>query len=54
MSFKNLLKSAGLIAMLCITQFAIAQDRVVTGKVTDSKDGTPVVGASVLAKGALA
>ncbi|MGZ5219140.1 MAG: SusC/RagA family TonB-linked outer membrane protein [Chitinophagaceae bacterium] len=29
----------------------LAQDRVVTGKVTDSKDGTPVVGASVQPKG---
>ncbi|HKC36739.1 MAG TPA: TonB-dependent receptor plug domain-containing protein, partial [Chitinophagaceae bacterium] len=30
----------------------MAQDRVVSGKVTDSKDGTPVVGASVQPKGA--
>jgi len=29
----------------------MAQDRVVTGKVTDSKDGTPVIGATVQAKG---
>ncbi|HUM66473.1 MAG TPA: carboxypeptidase-like regulatory domain-containing protein, partial [Chitinophagaceae bacterium] len=29
----------------------LAQDRVVTGKVTDSKDGSPVVGASVQPKG---
>jgi TonB-dependent starch-binding outer membrane protein SusC len=28
-----------------------AQDRVVSGKVTDSKDGSPVVGASISAKG---
>lgn len=28
-----------------------SQDRVVTGKVTDSRDGTPVVGASVVPKG---
>ena len=52
MSCKNLLKSAGLIAMLFIAQLAMAQDRVITGKVTDSRDGTPVVGASVVAKGA--
>ncbi len=30
----------------------LAQDRFVTGKVTDAKDGTPVVGASVQPKGA--
>jgi len=30
---------------------ALAQDRVVTGKVTDLKDGQPIVGASVLVKG---
>jgi iron complex outermembrane receptor protein len=29
----------------------MAQDRVVTGKVTDSKDGSPVIGATVQAKG---
>ena len=35
--------------LLCIT--AMAQDKVVTGKVTDSKDGTPVQGVSVTVKG---
>src|SRR4051812_29731206 len=30
---------------------ALAQDKVVTGKVTDLKDGQPVAGASVLVKG---
>lgn len=29
----------------------LAQDRVVTGKVTDSKDGSPVIGASIQPKG---
>ncbi len=29
----------------------LAQDRIVTGKVTDSKDGSPVIGASVQPKG---
>jgi TonB-dependent starch-binding outer membrane protein SusC len=36
---------------LAFMAFANAQDRVVTGKVTDSKDGTPVMGVSVMVKG---
>jgi len=51
MSCKNLLKPAAIIILLCVSQFVIAQDRVVTGKVTDSKDGTPVAGATIQAKG---
>ncbi len=38
-------------AMLAFAMPAIAQDKVVTGKVTDSKDGTALAGASVLVKG---
>lgn len=37
---------------LMLSLQVLAQDRVVTGKVTDSKDGSPVVGASVQPKGA--
>lgn len=51
MSCKNLLKPAAFIFLLFTSQLILAQDRVVTGKVTDSKDGTPVVGASVQPKG---
>src|SRR6266513_756163 len=51
MLFKNLLKRVILPAFLIISQFAIAQNKTVTGKVTDSKDGLPVVGASVVPKG---
>lgn len=36
---------------LIFAAFANAQDKVVTGKVTDSKDGTPLVGVSVVVKG---
>jgi TonB-linked SusC/RagA family outer membrane protein len=36
---------------LIFAAFANAQDKVVTGKVTDSKDGTPLVGVSVIVKG---
>ena len=51
MSCKNLPKIAAVIVLLCISQLMMAQDRVITGKVTDSKDGTPVAGASVQSKG---
>ena len=51
MSAKNL-RSAFLSLVLALTlQVANAQDKTVTGKVTDSKDGSPVVGASVQPKG---
>ncbi len=40
----------GLLACV-FTLFAQAQTKTVTGKVTDSKDGSPLVGASVLVKG---
>jgi TonB-dependent starch-binding outer membrane protein SusC len=52
MTLKRLL--AGIILPLCcvlFTQTSYAQDKVVTGKVTDSKDGSPVSGASVQPKG---
>ena len=52
MSCKKLLKSAATIFLLCVSQLVMAQDRVISGKVTDSKDGSPVVGASVQPKGA--
>jgi TonB-linked SusC/RagA family outer membrane protein len=51
MHFKTLLKVSCL-ALLCFFMVpAMAQTRTVTGKVTDSKDGSPLVGASVVAKG---
>ena len=52
MSCKNLLKTAAVAILLCVSQLVMAQDRVVSGKVIDSKDSTPVVGASVQPKGA--
>jgi hypothetical protein len=51
MPCKNLLKSTAVIILLCVSQLVMAQDRAVSGKVTDSKDGSPVVGASVQPKG---
>ncbi len=51
MQFKNLLKVSCL-ALLCFFVLpAMAQNRPVTGKVTDSKDGSPLIGASVSVKG---
>ncbi len=52
MSCKNLLKSVATIILLSVSQLVMAQDKVISGRVTDSKDGTPVVGASVQPKGA--
>ena len=51
MSMKRLLHAVFMPVLLLISVSSLAQDRVVTGKVTDSKDGTPVVGASIQPKG---
>jgi len=51
MSMKRLLYVIFTPVFLFLSFSLLAQDRVVTGKVTDSKDGTPVVGASVQPKG---
>src|SRR5262245_2839645 len=51
MSCKNLLKPAAFIFLLFISQLIFAQDRVVTGRVTDSKDNTCVPGVTVTPKG---
>lgn len=51
MQLKNLLK-VSCIALLCFLVLpAMAQNKIVTGKVTDSKDGSPLIGASVAVKG---
>lgn len=36
---------------ILIAGYAYSQDKTISGKVTDSKDGSPVIGASVVAKG---
>lgn len=51
MTLKRLLKAIALPALLLLSLQLVAQDKVVTGKVTDSKDGTGVPGVSVVAKG---
>src|SRR5258708_20859216 len=52
MNFKNLLKVSCFMFLLCLFALpAMAQNVVVTGKVTDSKDGSPIPGVSIVAKG---
>src|SRR5947209_4033660 len=51
MQFKNLLKVSCFILLCFFVIPAMAQNKTVTGKVTDSKDGSPIYGVSVLAKG---
>jgi iron complex outermembrane receptor protein len=50
MSRRKLLQSIILPAMLLFSQLSFAQDRVITGRVTDST-GTGVAGVTVTAKG---
>ena len=52
MRFKNLLKVSLCFILMCLSVLpALAQNTTVTGKVTDSKDGSPIPGASVVAQG---
>lgn len=50
MNFKRLLGALTAVMLFLVTT-VFAQDKVVTGKVTSSKDGSPVIGASVTVKG---
>lgn len=50
MYFKFLLK-VSCFALLCLTSVSAMAQNVVTGKVTDSKDGSPLPGVSIVAKG---
>lgn len=51
MQFKNLLKVSCFILLCFFVLPVMAQNVVVSGKVTDSKDGSPLPGVSILAKG---
>lgn len=51
MSAQKLLSALFSVVLVFVLQVSFAQDRTVTGKVTDSKDGSPVSGASVQVKG---
>lgn len=48
---KLLAASALLLLALSLSIASYAQEKIITGKVTDAKDGSPVVGASVVPKG---
>lgn len=51
MTLKRLLTASMLLLLtVAFSVSAYAQEKVITGKVTDSKDGSPVIGASVVAK----
>ncbi len=50
MSFQNLIKATGLMLLVLLAQISFAQTRVVTGKVTDSKDGSGMPGVTVSVK----
>jgi len=51
MSSQKLIKAAGIIMLVLVAQISFAQTKTVTGRVTDSKDGSGLRGASVAAKG---
>lgn len=51
MQLKNLLKVSFFVLLCFIVLPALAQNKTITGKVTDSKDGSPLIGASVSVKG---
>lgn len=51
MYLKNLLKVSCLILLCFFVMPAMAQNKTVSGKVTDSKDGSPLIGITVVAKG---
>jgi TonB-linked SusC/RagA family outer membrane protein len=51
MNLKKLVKSIFYVCFLLFSTAALAQTKVVTGKVTDAKDGSGVPNASVLVKG---
>ena len=50
MNFKRLIALLLMLTVICSVT-AFAQERVVTGKVTDSKDGTPLSGITIQVKG---
>ena len=51
MIFQKLIKAAFISMLLLVAQLSYSQDRLVTGKVTDSKDGSGVQGVTVTGKG---
>src|SRR5687768_6977446 len=54
MSFHHLLKAAGFIMLAFVVQVSFAQTRTVSGKVSDSRDGSGMPGVTITAKGSSA
>ncbi|MBL7720940.1 MAG: TonB-dependent receptor plug domain-containing protein, partial [Chitinophagaceae bacterium] len=48
------LKAAGLMMLALVAQISFAQNRVISGKVTDSKDGSGMLGVTISVKGSTA
>jgi TonB-dependent starch-binding outer membrane protein SusC len=51
MSCRNLLRASVLCTMLLLSLISFSQDKVISGKITDSKDGSAMSGVTVSAKG---
>ncbi len=51
MSYKISRLFAAFVGAICLLSTAFAQTKTITGKITDSKDGSGIAGVSVLAKG---
>jgi len=51
MIFKKIIRAAGLLVLLLIANVSYSQNKTITGKVTDSKDGSGLPGVTVAAKG---
>ncbi len=51
MSFQKLIKAATLCMLLLVAQLSYSQNKVVTGKVTDQRNGSAMQGVTVSAKG---
>lgn len=51
MSFQKLIKATGIILLVLVAQVSFAQTKTITGKVTDSKDGSGMPGVTVSATG---
>ncbi|MCB9054808.1 MAG: SusC/RagA family TonB-linked outer membrane protein [Chitinophagales bacterium] len=51
MSFKAFLKAASVLMLSFVVHVSFAQNKVITGKLTDSKDGSSLAGVTISAKG---
>src|SRR5437667_8605880 len=51
MFLKRLLRGVGITTLFLSLSSSIFAQKTVTGKITDSKDGSPLAGVSVIAKG---